>query len=415
MSTNRTSINDFDLKRPAQLLDKGLPLPGLSGKYVVDEGWVAIITEGGGYKETLKPGTHFLNKYRFFRDVKAIAVNTKIQTMTVSTKNEFTIQHPVRVKIALDLSVEYQVVDARRVALEINEPLTGLWDRVFQSVKGAVVHETVDAIYTQGESIAQVTLQRLQSMRLPKVLGIEVFNVMVLTIEPTDAGRDILAQQSLSEYQTVRNFQLEQGMLANTQITWEWIMLNRPDYAKELLATYGSMAKEMIDKGLLDPAGFLQDPIGGQSNLNNPMNNLLGGFMPGGGQSGTASSAAGSAPTQLPRPSAPDPFERVKEDKRLLEARLPGIRVQARGGVDEATNTPNGTFFFDIRFPRNSGGEIHLEIYCPKGYPTPPAVPQPITLDVDGQHRPFESEVLRRWQASNYLVDYAEEVRRFLG
>lgn len=48
MTTNRHLINDIELKRPAQLLDKGIPLPGLGGSYVVDEGWVGIITEGGG-------------------------------------------------------------------------------------------------------------------------------------------------------------------------------------------------------------------------------------------------------------------------------------------------------------------------------------------------------------------------------
>ena len=94
MSTNRALINDFDVIRPQQLLDKGLPLPFLSGKYVVDEGWCAVITEGGAFKEILSPGTHFLEKYHFFRDVKATAINTKINTMMISTTREFMIQKP---------------------------------------------------------------------------------------------------------------------------------------------------------------------------------------------------------------------------------------------------------------------------------------------------------------------------------
>jgi len=188
MTTNRHLINDFDLIRPQQLLDKGLPLPFLSGRYVVDEGWNAVITEGGAFKETLGPGTHFLEKYHFFRDVKATAINIKINTMTVSTTREFTIQKPVPVEINLDVAVEYQVRDPRRIATEITTPLTSLYDRVLQAVRSSVVFATIDEIRTQGEGIAQATMQRLQAMQLPKVLGIEIFNVMVTSIKATDTG-----------------------------------------------------------------------------------------------------------------------------------------------------------------------------------------------------------------------------------
>ena len=151
MANNRHLISDFDIMRPAQLLDKGLPLPGLSGRYVVDEGWVAVVTEGGGFKEILKPGTHFLNKYRFWRDVKATAIDTRIQTLSISTTREFTIAQPVPVEINLDLSVEYRVADPRRVTLEVKTPLTSLYDRVVQAVRGAVAYATIEEIRTQGE------------------------------------------------------------------------------------------------------------------------------------------------------------------------------------------------------------------------------------------------------------------------
>jgi len=126
MANNRYLISDLDIVRPAQLLDKGIPLPGLHGRYVVEEGWRAVITEGGAFKEILKPGHHFLNKYNFWRDVKAIEVDTRIQTLNVSTSGEFTIAQPIPVGIDLDLAVEYRVSDPRRVALEVKTPLTSL-------------------------------------------------------------------------------------------------------------------------------------------------------------------------------------------------------------------------------------------------------------------------------------------------
>ena len=188
MPTNRSFINDFDIVRPAQLLEKGIPLPGLSGKYTVDEGWIAVVTEGGAFKEILEPGTYFANRYRFFRDVKIIEVDTRVQTLTVSTMREFTIQDPVTVEINLDLSVEYRITDARRVALEVKTPLTSLYDRVIQAGRGAVSYATVTEIRTQGEGIARTTLQQLQAMQLPKVIGIEIFNVLTTSIKATDAG-----------------------------------------------------------------------------------------------------------------------------------------------------------------------------------------------------------------------------------
>ena len=262
MSNNRHLINDFDIVRPAQLLDKGLPLPGLSGRYVVEEGWCAVITEGGAFKEILKPGTHFLNKYRMFRDLKAIAVDLRIQPLHISTQHEFTISQPVPVEINLDLAVEYRVSDPRRVALEVKTPLTSLFDRVIQAVRGAVVYATVDEVRTQGEGIARTTLQSLQAMQLPKVVGIEVLNVLVTSIKATDAGTDVLAQQTMKEYTTVRDWQVDSMMIQQSQMTPEWLMVHRPEIYQQLIAGNLEVLKEMIDKGLLDPAGFLNQPTG---------------------------------------------------------------------------------------------------------------------------------------------------------
>ena len=271
MPTNRSFINDFDIVRPAQLLEKGIPLPGLSGKYTVDEGWVSVITEGGAFKETLEPGTYFLNRYRFFRDVKAIEVDTRVQTLTVSTMREFSIQNPVTVEINLDLSVEYRVTDARRVALEVKTPLTSLYDRVIQAARGAVSYATVNEIRTQGEGIARTTLQQLQAMQLPKIIGIEIFNVLTTSIKATDAGNDALAAREMTEYERLRDWKLEQETTAQSQVTWAWLLTYRPEVAQRMIETYGMMAKEMIDKGLLDPAGFMNQPLEGPTQMN-PMN-----------------------------------------------------------------------------------------------------------------------------------------------
>lgn len=414
MATNRHLINDFDIRRPSQLLDKGLPLPGLSGKYVVDEGWIGVITEGGAYKDTLEPGTHSLNKYRFFRDLKATAVDTRIQTLIVSTNREFSIARPVPVEINLNISVEYRVSDPRRVALEIKTPLTGLFDRVIQAVRGAVVHAAIDEIRTQGEGIAATTLRRLQAMQLPKILGIEVFNVLVTSIKATDSGEDILASQEFDRYSKLRDWQLDQAMLAQSQMSWEWLLVHRPAIAQQLLQTYGDVARDMIDKGLLDPAGFLNQPTGQNPidiNNMNPMN-----FLEGlGGQSllnsGThQSNFHHQNPRESGSPNVGDIHSRMREEVRLLQQE-PGIKVEVMQGVDEH-GIADGSYNLLITLPRVSGGSISLYVSCLSGYPnTPPLV----EYEIDGQDQPFESAKIRRWNQGQYLVEVAREAKGWFG
>jgi hypothetical protein len=408
MSTNRQFINDFDIIRPQQLLDKGLPLPFLSGKYVVDEGWCAVITEGGAFKEILGPGTHFLSKYHFFRDLKATAINIKINTLSVSTTREFTIQKPLPIEINLDVAVEYQVRDSRRVATEITAPLTSLYDRVIQAIRSAVVFATVDEIRTQGEGIAQASLQRLQAMQLPKIIGIEVSNVLVTTIKATDTGSDALATQQMNEFTRIRDWQLDNAIVQGTRVTPEWLMMNRPELYAQLAAGNMEVMKELIDKGLLDPASFLNQP---NSMPNFDPSKLLGAFnnpvmTPG----GYGSNVGPNTPMITDQRLAPkDINTRIREDIGYLKD-LPGAKVESKPGQDE-DGIPDGSFDILLTLPRASGGTITLFINCPKGYPTePPAV----EVEVDNEEASFQSAVLRRW-SGQYLVEIARETKQYFG
>lgn len=123
-----------------------------------------MITVGGAYREILRPGTHFLY-YHIRREVKATEVNVRINNLNVSTEREFSISKPVPVEINLDMSVEYQVKDPRRVAMEMSTPIASLYDRVLQAIRGAVVFATIDEIRTRGEGIANMAFQRLQAMK----------------------------------------------------------------------------------------------------------------------------------------------------------------------------------------------------------------------------------------------------------
>ena len=102
---------------------------------------------------------------------------------------------------------------------------------MIQAVRGAVVYATIDEIRTQGERLARTTLQRLQAMQLSKIIGLEVLNVLVTAIETTDTAQDPLAAQEMKHYTTMREWELEQHTTAQSQVSWEWLLVHRPDVA----------------------------------------------------------------------------------------------------------------------------------------------------------------------------------------
>lgn len=402
MSNNRHLINDSEIVRPPLVLEKGLPLPFFGKMYEVMEGWVAVMVAGGAYYETLAAGTYNLSKYPSARGLQVIQVNTKVNTLLVSTLREFTIAQPVPVEINLDVSVEYRVMDARRVALEINRPLTSLYDRVLQAMRGAVVDATVDEIRRQGEGIAQTTLRRLYAMKLPDTIGIEVMHVLVTSIKATDAGNDALARMEMERLQTLEQWKIDAFMTQNSRVTWEWILLHRPEVAQQLIQQHGAIIKEMVDKGLFDPAGFLNQPTN-MPQSNNPLGMMggLGGFpslTP-----GMSIPQQGQPQLGAAAPSANDAQSRMREEIGYLKG-MPGANVELLLAED-------GTYLVRVNLPRTSGGEIKLEMECSAGYPrTAPGV----TVQVDGEETAFQSTLLRRW-SGQYLVEIAREAKSFFG
>lgn len=414
MSHNREFINNREILTNAESLAKGciLPIPGFVNTIVIDDGWCAVMQEGGAFKDILGPGTHYLTRYNYFRQLKATRVNMKINTMTVVTKGEFTIAQPVPVTIDLDLGIEYQVKDPRRVALEIQQPLTNLFDRVIEAVRGAVVHANVEEIRRQGEGIAANTLKRLQALQLPRVLGIEVYHVSVNTIKAKDTADDALAQQSMKELTAVRDMQLDNVLSAGTNINMNWIMLKHPELAAQIMAGNLEVVKELIDKGLMDPAGFLNQPAAGQQP---GVGQLLGGMgMPGipglsGGQQPAAGPQLMSGGQQPPSQAGKDIHARMREEIDYLE-RLPGAKVETQPGTDDR-GIPDGSYDLRVTLPRISGGSLVVYLTCSASYPK--ALPA-IDVEVDGQDTPFQSNILTHW-TGQYLVELVREVKQYFG
>lgn len=179
MTTNRKPINESDLIRPPKFIRGGM--------YEVDEGWCAVVTEGGVFKELIDPGTY---RYDFPDNVKISLVNTKVNTLDVSIDQEFTISAgpnlDIPVVIDLEVTVEYQAKDPRLVATVVSEPLKNLFDIVRQVLRSSTANVTIIELQNQGDGISQSTMQKLQAFQLPELFGIEISKVQVTRLSPSD-------------------------------------------------------------------------------------------------------------------------------------------------------------------------------------------------------------------------------------
>lgn len=403
-SDNRHTISEMDLVQPEQLLNKGIPLPLLSGKYEVREGFCAVITEGGAFKEILSPGFYYLNKYKLFRDVKASLVDMRMKQLNMETSRVFSMRFPVPVQLELNLTVEYRVADPELVALKIEEPLHALYDRVNQALGPLISNLNYNEVLQNRDEFSERILQKINGLRLAKTIGLEVNNIIITKLKALDSGDDALSRQIMDEYTTVRNWQVDSAILANTQMDIMTMLKQAsPDKRIELL-------QDMVDKGFMDPAGgFLNQPtLNNQQSYqpNQSMNELLSGFI--GGQTNQFSTQNQLGNHQLNSGKfankGQDRDLRMRDEIRLFK-QIPGINVDTKTGLDD-DGLPNGFFNFRIQAPKQSGGEVVCYFACSPDYPSEPPL---MMVEVDGDDYPFESSNLRNWR-QQYLVEIIREV-----
>ena len=403
VSDNRHTISELDLVRPEQLLDKGIPLPLLSGKYQVKEGFCAVITEGGVYKEILGPGFYYLHKYKLFRDVKATVVDMRVKKLDVETDRVFAMRYPVPIQLDLDLTVEYRVVDPRMVALEIEEPLHALFDRINQSIGPLISNSNYNEVLQNRDAFSDRLLQKVIGQQFGKVIGIEVLNIIIIKLRALDTGDDAMSQQIMDEYTTVRNWQIDSTILANSPMDMMMMLKQAsPDKRIELL-------QDMVDKGYLDRAGNLLNQSTGNPQSEYPnqmMDQLLSGFGSGMSQAPGTNFMGGQNQllTGNNANTGQDRNTRMREEINLLK-QIPGIEVETKSGID-VDGLPNNFTNFKVDAPKQSGGKIVCYIACGPEYPGEPPL---LMVEVDGEDYPYESSNMRNWRGQ-YIVEIVREV-----
>jgi len=404
MSDNRHLINDFDLVRAEQMLDQGIPLPGLSGKYEVKEGFCAVITEGGVYKETIGPGFYHLSKYKMFRNVGAILVDMRRKQLSIETKRKYSIKSPVSVQLDLDLTVDYQVQDPRMVALEIEQPLLALYDRVNQAIAPVIRGANYEEIKIITESFGERIFARLQGMQLPKIIGIKVLGVIITNLVPLDSGEDALSRQSMDEHRQFRNWQLDSIIRENTNFTLKDYIDDAPP-EKRL-----DFIQALIENGAFDEAGKLLSRPAGRSSAS-PATDIEN-FLLNLGHTHNRMNPDESSNNQ--KLLAGNDLNEAQSRRRMLEEEeliksIPGSKWELKHRADDK-GFPDGSYIIR-KVPRSSGGEIICYFLCDKDFPRTPPI---ISLEVDHEDVVFESTNLRNWRGQ-YLYEIVNEVINGVG
>lgn len=406
MGSNRDLINranETNLVSTPSILDTGIPVLGFRSRLIVDEGWCAVITAGGKFKEVLEPGEYALSRFGIWKEVKVLFVDMRIKSLSFSTTREFRVTQPLPIEINLDLSIEYQVVDPRRVALELSAPLTILWDRVYNAARGAVESATLNEVRSGGESIAQEVLRRLQEMRLSKTIGLEVLHVLVTSIKPTDPGIDAIARLQYELFTLIEKWKAQAAINSVTQITIPWLIQTGSPLVSQILeiSTKYDMAPEELLRRLLGSAqASLPETSDSSYVIGRPTQDFL-------SRDWTVTRPM-EQQDSLSNLEIADVHARIREEISYLET-IPGAQVKVKPGTD-TRNIPDGSYDIKMDMPRSSGGVITLYFTCPAGYPNrAPA----LAVDVDTQPTVFQSAILRRWTAQYRLVEVAREVKQY--
>lgn len=116
----------------------------------IGAGYTALLVKNGKLVRTLAPGRHFNFAIPLLEQCQLILVDTKIRNLEILSQGDFLSRDQYLINVSLD--VMYQVVDPKRVALELSDPIAALKSAVKDSLGVAIGQMTVQQLTTQGRS-----------------------------------------------------------------------------------------------------------------------------------------------------------------------------------------------------------------------------------------------------------------------
>lgn len=158
---------------------------GLSMNFI-DAGFVGLLVKNGQLVRKLEPGRHFSFALPYLEQCQILLVDSKIRNLEVVSQGDFVSRDQYLVNVSL--SVMYQVVDPKRVALELSDPIAALVSAIKDNL-AVIVNQLrldqlnqlgrvqirdyllshLDSFYTLGFNLDDV---RISDISFPKTQGI---------------------------------------------------------------------------------------------------------------------------------------------------------------------------------------------------------------------------------------------------
>ncbi|MBW4543627.1 MAG: FHA domain-containing protein [Symplocastrum torsivum CPER-KK1] len=178
----------------------------------IGAGVTGLLVKNGRLVRTLIPGRHFSFALPFLEQCQLVLVDTKVRNLEIVSQGDFLSRDQYLVNVSLN--VMYQVVDAKRVALELSDPIAALTSAVKDNLGVAIGQMRVEQLTTHGR--VQVRQYLLDHSEVSYALGFALEDVRVSDISfPQTRGiiRQVegLSARQEAEHEAVLKMQIAQA------------------------------------------------------------------------------------------------------------------------------------------------------------------------------------------------------------
>jgi regulator of protease activity HflC (stomatin/prohibitin superfamily) len=144
----------------------------------IGAGYLGLLVKNGQLVRKLEPGRHFSFAVPWIEQCQIVLVDGKIRNLDVVSQGDFLSYDQYLVNVSL--SIMYQVIDPKRVALELSDPIAALTSAVKDSL-GVVINQLrLDQLTQEGRvQIREHLLSHLDSFY---ILGFNLEDVRVSDI-----------------------------------------------------------------------------------------------------------------------------------------------------------------------------------------------------------------------------------------
>lgn len=181
---------------------------GLSMDFI-GAGCTGLLVKNGRLVRTLVPGRHFSFALPFLEQCQLILVDSKVRNLEIVSQGDFLSRDQYLINVSL--TVMYQVVDPKRVALELSDPIAALTSAVKDNLGVAIAQLDVQQLTTKGRS--QIRQYILDNAEVSYALGFALEDVRVSDISfPQTRGiiRQVegMSAREEAEHEATRQMQI---------------------------------------------------------------------------------------------------------------------------------------------------------------------------------------------------------------